>query len=129
MSFDIFVQKFEAGDAGTADEGVIRALLAPHTRALLKGSDTAVLHFADGTADLYGWDDLSRGFMINHAGGAEVWDVLVRVAQAAGLAIMPIGCPIAVTSAADVDGLPAELKENAVVVASGEDLIAIIRGS
>ncbi|MCW5718926.1 MAG: hypothetical protein KIS68_13945 [Bauldia sp.] len=98
MSFDVFVQTFENGGAGVADAEVIRALLAPYVR----GNETRRLYTTDGTAELFGWDRLSSGFMVNHAGGREIWDVLVRVAKAARPTIMPIGCPVAVTSSDDI---------------------------
>ena len=123
MSFDIFVQKFDAGGAGTADAAVVRAILAPY----FNGNDTRVLHLSDGTADLYGWEKLSRGFMINHAGGAEIYDVLVRVAREARLAILPVGCGTVVTSPDEIAHLPSELREDVAVVTNGRELLAVIR--
>ena len=124
MSFDIFLQRFRAGDAAPADATLIRTLLGPYVSERPPGSVT--LRLTDGEADLYGWDDLATAFMVNHVSGEQAYDVLFEVALRAGLAIMPVGCPTAVTSEETVADLPTELAGDVVVVRSGAELLSSI---
>ena len=39
-------------------------------------SDFVRIETDDGGADLYGYDRLESGFMVNHVEGAEAWDVI-----------------------------------------------------
>jgi hypothetical protein len=61
--------------------------------------------------------------MVNHVSGRQVWDALVAVVRAADLAIMPVGYAVAVPSETMLSDLPEELRRDAVVVASGDDLL------
>ena len=61
--------------------------------------------------------------MINHASGRVIWDVLVHVADVTGMTILPIGCPTCVTRPELLEHLPEELKADARVVTSGEQLV------
>jgi hypothetical protein len=78
----------------------------------------------DGEAQIFGLGDADHGFMINHASGSVIWDALVHVADATGMAILPIGCDTCVTRAEVLEHLPEGLKANARVVDSGEQLVA-----
>ncbi len=126
VSFDVFVQAFRGGVAGQADVEAVASVLGPHVRVNDRGHTH--LETADGGADLYGFDDLHTGFMINHVSGARLWDLVVRAAGASGMAIMPVGCPVAVADADSIDDLPQELQRGARVVRTGEELQALIQG-
>jgi hypothetical protein len=123
MSFDIFVQRFEAGDTAPADGALVRSMLAPYTVTAAGGH---TLRFRDGEADLHGFEDLTRGFMVNGASGDEVWDLLWEVASRAGLTIMPVGCPSAVPAEQLLGDLPEPLGVSAAVIGSGADLKRLI---
>ena len=82
---------------------------------------------ADGGADIYGLGS-PDGLMINPATGEIIWDAVVRIADAAGLAIMPIGCPVCVTGSELLDDLPRELRPETRLVSSGSELRDVISG-
>lgn len=125
MAFDVFFQAFNQGNAGRVSHDDLAASMAPIVDDVDGGY--AHLRTADGGADIYGYDDMAHGFMANHIEGKLVWDVLVDLASMAGLAVMPIGCPVCVTTASDLDDLPPELRPSAVVVRTGGDLLRTIR--
>ena len=89
MAFDIFLQRFSAGESASANASEVRALLDAHVVALEQG--WARVETADGDANLYGYDDLERGFMVNHAAGNTIWDILVTAASVGPYVIMPTG--------------------------------------
>jgi hydrogenase maturation factor len=67
--------------------------------------------------------------MFNHVGDA-AFDLLVKVAQEADAVILPVGCPVCVTSESQIPTLPEQLREDGVhLVRNGRDLLAVIRGS
>jgi hypothetical protein len=121
VSFDVFLQGFRQGDAANADEEKLAGLL----QLGLVETPTGLpeLRFDDGDASIYGLEDLASGFMVNHVSGRQVWDALVAVVRAADLAIMPVGYAVAVPSETMLSDLPEELRRDAVVVASGDDLL------
>lgn len=128
MSFDVFVQAFDSGNAGEVDADQVRAVLAPHVTTDGEATGFARLETGDGSADLYGYDQLETGFMVNHISGSEAWEVIVRAAVACRLVIMPVGCPIAITDRTSVADLPPELQRTALaLVTSGEQLLSLIQ--
>lgn len=127
MSLDVFLQGFRQGDAASADEEKLAGLLQPYLVETPHGFPQ--LRFDDGDAAIYGLEDLASGFMVNHVSGRQAWDVLVAVARAADLAIMPVGCAVAVPSEAMLSELPEELRRDAVVVAGGDDLLREIEAA
>lgn len=122
MSFDIFLQGFSDGAARELDGRKLRKLMEPRLRNEAGGN--AELHFADGTADVYGLDE--GALMFNHVGGEEAWDFLVKLARATNAAILPVGCPACVTDEGLLGELPDVLQEDACVVRSGAELRAAI---
>ena len=125
MSFDVFVQSFSKGDASTAGADAVRAVLAPYAADSAQ-SGFARLVTSDGGADLYGYDDLGSGFMVNHISGDEVWDIVVQAAAASGLAIIPAGCPTCVTSESTTADLPSELASDVRLVETGVELRSVV---
>ncbi len=125
MSFDVFLQSFSKGKASDANANAARKVLEPHV--VESDGGWARIETADGEADLYGYDTLNRGLMVNHAAGSDIWDLLVEVASAGGMVIMPVGCRTCVTDQVAVDDLPSDLATSAVVVASGTDLLRVIQ--
>lgn len=128
MSFDIFFQPFANGDSSSSGDGeaaaaVLRTLITDHD-----GSFARIVT-SDGGADAFGVDSLDRGLMINHASGLAVWDVMYELARAGGYAIMPAGCATCVTSEERLSGLPDGLGDDARVISSGTDLLAVIRSA
>jgi hypothetical protein len=65
--------------------------------------------------------------MANHFTGQKPWDLLVEGARSAEWAIMPVGCPTCLTDQAQRIHLPEGLKEDVALVATGEELVRVIR--
>jgi hypothetical protein len=127
MSFDVFLQRFEAGSVSQADAQLLARLLAPYLAEDQPGLPR--LRFSDGDAAIYGLKDLGPGFMVNHVSGERAWDLLADIARQAALTIMPVGCPVAVADEHLLDELPDELRDGAVVIASGRQLLDLIRSA
>lgn len=126
MAFDIFLQRFSAGEPASANAGEVRAVLDAHVVELEQGR--ARVETADGGASLYGYDDLERGFMVNHAAGNIIWDILVTVASVGPYVIMPTGCPACATDESMLADLPSRIAAGAKIVSSGNDLLRAIKG-
>lgn len=124
MSFDALLVRFQFGGAADGDgPGALEVLEAVIAE---RDGSFARLVTSDGEADLYGMDDPSSGFMVNHASGDAIWQVIVDAAVAGGFFIMPAGCPPAVVPGTDAAQLPPELRPAATNVRSGEDLKRLI---
>lgn len=124
MSFDVFLQRFVDGDTADLDARALRAVLDSHIARDDRSWKVQRLSFDDGSAEIYGADDLSRGLMLTHVKGLHGWDVIVELARAGSLAVLAVGCPTAVHDASLLLHLPVELRDDAVVVADGADLRA-----
>lgn len=122
----MFMQQFTDRDVGQADAQSLLNLIEPRIDPRETDFGVARLRFDDGEADLYGMDKLTSGFMVNHISGLSAWDFLVEVARAVDLTIMPVGGPTAVCRADLLAHLPDELREDAIVVASGAELLAAL---
>jgi DNA-binding transcriptional MerR regulator len=128
VSFDVFLQRFRSGAAADADAGLLADILKPYLVDTEQGFPR--MHFGDGVADIYGLENLATGFMVSHVSGSQAWDVLTDIARLAGLAILwPGDPPVAVPSADLIDDLPDKIRNKAVVVGSGQQLLDIIRVS
>jgi hypothetical protein len=129
VSFDIFVQAFEGGEAARRGGGAVRdLLLAAADRHEPAANFAHVLH-GDGEADVYGVPDEGAdldGLTFNHVAG-DAFDLIVDVARVADLVVMPVGCPVCVVDAAQRRHLPRELAHGDVeVVRSGAALRRVI---
>jgi hypothetical protein len=125
MSFDIFLQAFKGGEAGTADPSVITNILDPYVSQRNGDDEYVRLVTEDGEAACYGYG--TEGLMVNYASGEHIWDLLVQVAKAAGLVIMPVGCPVSVTDPSQIADVPPGFFDKFVVVSTGADLVRSIK--
>ena len=118
MSFDIFLQAFEDGAPVARDGTGVR-------RLLLEAADR-------GEADVYGVPEEGatlKSLMFNHVSGGG-FDLLVEVARAAHLVVMPVGCPVCLVDERQREHLPPELAASGVeVVTTGDDLRRVIERS
>jgi hypothetical protein len=73
-------------------------------------------------------DDLASGFMVNHVSGREARDFLASVARAANLAILPVGCPVAVPRE-EMIRYPPKSSGNAAVIVDDGDLLRLIESA
>jgi hypothetical protein len=124
VSFDVYFQAFEAGDAPGGGDAA-RAVLDPYLTGVAPGAH--LLSCAGGSADVYGLD--SDSMMVTHIEGVCAWSLLVEAARAASWVVMPVGCPVCVLDEVQLEHLPEELRDDVRVITSGEDLLAVIHGS
>ena len=100
MSFDVFFQGFTAGESSERGGPEMAKVLRPHVTES-RGSFLQV-QIGDGAADVY----LSEDSMVaSHISGHDVWDLLVRGAQAANWVILPMDCPTCLTAPGQLDVL------------------------
>jgi hypothetical protein len=123
MSFDIYVQGFAGGDAAPLDAESLGELI--HAHAVRNGDEIVRLSFDDGEAEFYCARGLGSGFMVNHASGRLVWDFLAEIIVRCGATVLPIGAPPMVGSVVAIRELPEVLAENAVVVTTGAEMLAV----
>jgi hypothetical protein len=123
VGFDIFLQGFAGGDACTAGSAAAERVLTPF---VLGEADEAFarLQTDDGGAEVYGLG--SDSLLVSRPTGQRVFGLLVEAASVAGWAIMPVGCATCVTDDAVIKELPDELRDDVVLVRSGDDLMDVI---
>jgi hypothetical protein len=84
------------------------------------------VEYGDGSADVYlGTDDM----MVNHVVGEQPWELLVDGARTAEWVIMPADGPTCLTAETQRPHLPDDVAGEVVVVATGADLLRIIRSA
>ena len=108
--------------------GVLEAaneVLQPYLRVAADGSTKVMSD--DGDAEIYGLG--TNGLMFARLTGRHIWDVFYEVACAGNWAIMPAGCPACVPAADILAQVPDELREEALVVNSSEDVLRAVRRS
>ncbi len=121
MSFDVFLQRFRPGDP---DSEVLVDLVRPDLVASKEGFFD--LHFDDGSVAIFGLDHPGRGVMVNHVSGRQSWGVLIEVARQGEMAVLLLGCPAVVTSEDLIPDLPEDLRDDAQVIRTSEDLMRLI---
>ena len=124
MSFDIFFQRFQGGEPVQVDRTAVLAILSPLIAE--RGDDWFTVSAEDGSADISGLSEAASGFMVNHASGRVIWDLMYEVAQSAGLTVMPVGCGTGVVGEGAIDDLPDGVPEPIVVVKSGAELLEMV---
>ncbi|MCW2856161.1 MAG: hypothetical protein JWR52_1776 [Marmoricola sp.] len=126
MSFDVFFQGFVGGEPIAGGGERMREVLAPYIVREEPEHNFALIEFGDGSADVY-LDD--NDMMANHIVGEMPWDLLVEGARAARWVILPIGFATCITDEAHRADLPEGLAEDVALVATGPDLLRVIRAS
>jgi hypothetical protein len=124
MSFDVYFQRFLHGEAEPGGGLEMRRVLEPYITREEPEHHFAEVVFRGGQADVYLDDD---DLMANHVSGERPWDLLVDGAKAAGFVIIPPGCPTCLTDESQRAHLPEGLNENAVLVKTGVDLLAVFQ--
>ena len=123
MSFDVFLQAFRDGGTGAADPAVIEEELAAYIAVRDGDFARLVTRDGDGVYTLY----YDFEMPLPRLRPRTFYDLVVEVARAAGLVILPVGCPACVIDPRDRRHLPLELQGKVVTVQSGADLLAVIR--
>jgi hypothetical protein len=67
--------------------------------------------------------------MVNYVSREQAWDFLADIACQPALAMMPVGCPVVVADRHLLDELPDNLRDDAVVIASGSELLGLVRST
>jgi hypothetical protein len=128
VSFDVFVQAFERGDAASRDGEEVRRLLLARSQGEPRDGFLR-LSEAYGDAEVYGLPDEGeplQGLMFTHFTDAAL-DTIVVVAQMADLVVVPVGCRVCVVRDAQREHLPDELTNEPIeLIQTGEDLAAVI---
>jgi hypothetical protein len=127
MSLDIFLQGFRGGEAEPGNGDAAMKLITPLISERADGWARVVTN--DGEADVFGIDQPSAGLMFNHVSGVAAWSLLFDVARVAGFTVMAVGCPSCVVSADMLRELPPELVADAIVISSGDDLLAAVENA
>lgn len=129
MSFDLFIQRFENGDAATFPRADFDAVFGPYVTS--REPDFVKVEFPDGSgSDVY-IDDAEAiySIMFNHFGGDAFLDALYRLTARCKLAIYwpAPGNPIAITDQSVKPHLPKDFAEDSVrIVGSGAEIEAAI---
>ena len=123
MSYDVFFQGFEGGDAAAGGGGAVRAVLEPHVTQSDAEHSFVRIEVEDGGADAYLSDD---HMMVNHPQGTGIRDLLVRAAAAANWTILLPDGPAVLTTESQRSELPAELAESAVLISGGAELLDVV---
>ncbi|MFF5177057.1 hypothetical protein ACFY2Q_03385 [Micromonospora sp. NPDC000316] len=130
MSYDMFVQRFEQGDAAPMAGDAFLAVFAP--RADRRGPQHSYWHISaddGGTADLYATlaDDTLGSLIISRFSVGAVLDLLVKFVGLADAVVLPPGYPALLAHESQRCHLPEELRADAVVVQAGADVERILR--
>jgi hypothetical protein len=132
MSLEIYLQAFESGDSAERDGEPVRRLLLAH--AVAQDPEHSFVRVASGSdsADVHGVPDAGEpvdGLMFSRVEG-RAFELIFEVARAAGLVVMPVGCPVCVAAEAQIAHLPEDLAADGVVqIAGGDQLREIIEDS
>jgi hypothetical protein len=131
MSFDVFVQRFEAGESATLDPTVALAALQDGECSVSGATEDGFsrVETTDGGADVYGISMGSQALMVNHIEGAQAWEAVWEIAHALGATVLPVGAPPIVTRDIDLEHLPPELRHECVVVTNSAKFMQTATGS
>jgi len=126
VSFDIFLQRFVAGEAADGAGQAILAILEP--AVVERSGSWARVVTSDGGAEVQGMETLESGLMVSHAAGRAVWDLLFELASAGRMGVMPTGCPSCAVDPSLIDELPPSVPAGKLVT-SGADILAVVERS
>jgi hypothetical protein len=129
VSYEIFVQRFEHGDAPPMPAAAFRTILGPHVDRTGPEFDFWHIRVADGgEADLYAHiaDLTVSGVMVSRFSTGTLLDLVVEFTQAANAVILMPGCPTLLVDEEQRQHLPDELRADALVIATGADVTAAL---
>jgi len=129
VSYDLFVQRFENGDAAVMDGIAFRAVWGPYVDRVEPEFNLRHVHVDDGgDAEIFGGvaAETFRSLMISRFSRGRVLHLLVEFAAAADAVVLPPGCPALLVREDQRRHLPEELRADAVVVRGGADVERIL---
>jgi hypothetical protein len=132
VSFDVFVQGFQHGDAAPLPDGAaaFRAVFGPHVDRTEPQHHFVHLTTPDGgEASIYVDLESCDHLMLNHFSDGDVMDLLAEFARRTGAVIMPVGCPVLITAPDQLAHLPADLLDElpVAVITTGHDITEALR--
>ncbi|MEV5630269.1 MULTISPECIES: hypothetical protein [Micromonospora] len=130
MSYHMFVQRFEQGDAAPMAGEVFLAAFEP--RVDRREPQHSYWHISaddGGTADLYAAPagGTLDSLMISRFSAGAVLDMLVEYIRLADAVVLPSGCPAMLAHEGQRHHLPEELRTDAVVVRAGADVERLLQ--
>ncbi|MEU1841794.1 hypothetical protein [Micromonospora chersina] len=130
MSYDMFVQRFEQGDAAPMAGEAFLAVFEP--RVDRRQPQRSYWHISaddGGTADLYAAlaDGTLDRLMISRFSAGAVLDMLVEYIGLADAVVLPPGCPTLLAHEGQRHHLPEELRTDAVVVQASGDVERVLQ--
>ena len=127
MSYDVVLQRFQDGDAAPVESPAVWKLLEDAWDAPPDKYDFCRVRRGDDEGDLYATQPGRPidGLMFNHAGPA-IYHLMYDVAVAGDMAIVPPDAGPFVVREEQKDHLPPDLRDEAVVVESGAELLRAI---
>lgn len=131
MSFDILLVRLSE----QADDGAVWGLLEASWDAPPDEHTYARVRRGIGEAELYAepLGEPLRSLMFSRPkGGHEIFDLIVEVARAGRMAIMPVGCPPCVATNEDLENVPDDMAQalgRPIVVTGGRQLLDVIETS
>jgi hypothetical protein len=131
VSYDIYLMRFEAGEAAEIDAPEFWELLAGAWENPPDEHGFVRVVRGDGGADVYAGQvgEPQDSVMINHFGGDEIMDLIVELARQADAVIIGPDLPPLLTRADQREQLPPDMGlGDPVVIESGRGLIQTITG-
>jgi hypothetical protein len=130
VSYQMFVQRFEHGEAVPMPSAAFHAVFGPHVDRTEPEFHLWHVHASDGgEADLYATvtPESFGGFMISRFSAGVVLDLVVEFARQADAVILPPGCPALLAAETQRRQLPDEFQHEAVIVAHSRDIEDVFR--
>lgn len=128
MSYSVFLQCFSGGDAATFDARTIEDLLAPYVAVRDERFGFTQLALSDGgSADVYysSAGGTLDSMMFTRFSSGEILDLIARLALSVdGVVMLQEGTAL-LTSAAQHQDLPEELRDDTAVIKCGADIQAV----
>jgi hypothetical protein len=132
VSFDIYVRAFAGGDAADRDGLPVRRMLLEASGFRVAADGSLNVPSEAGTAEVFGLPIAGRpfaGLMFTHVSGT-AFDLIVAVARAADMVILPVGCPACIVFDHQRPHLPEDIAGHGVeLVETGDELVSVIRGA
>jgi len=123
MSRDVFIQAFARGMPVHIRADAVRMLADPYV--IDRSEGFASIKTPDGGADFLGYGE-DGGLVVVGPTGAEIWDLVIAIAQVTGAVIMPVGKPPLVVDEMRIKDLPKESQVLAGLVTTGAELMAAL---
>ncbi len=124
MSYSVYLQGFQGGHAAKGGGKEARSLVGAYQVAMEPEFNYVRIEVGDGGAGIFASGDSMK---VDRSCGTAVWDFLVELAIAVNWTIILIDGPACLTNEGQRRELPEELREEAVLIRSGEEFLAVMK--